>query len=293
MDIFMYLADKNRLIEQVLDRLLPSADSLPERLHESMRYSVFAGGKRLRPVLCMAVIEALGGDPLPFMPAACAIELVHTYSLIHDDLPAMDNDDLRRGKPTNHKVFGEAIAILAGDALLTLAFELIANMESAPSPHRLDIVKHLARNSGTAGMVGGQALDLASEGKCVSGDTLERIHAQKTAALIQAAVIIGGVLGGASERQAEALSAYGCSIGMAFQITDDILDATGDEKRVGKRVRKDEKARKATYPLIHGIEGAKKFARRYVDAALSALRIFDGKAEPLRELARTLLHRER
>jgi geranylgeranyl diphosphate synthase type II len=190
-------------------------------------------------------------------------------------------------------VYGEAIAILAGDALLTLAFELIANVESAPAPLRLDVVKHLARCSGVAGLVGGQALDLASEGSRVSEDTLDRIHARKTAALIQAAVIAGGILGGASESEAKALADYGYSLGMAFQITDDILDATGDETRTGKRVRKDEKARKATYPLIHGVEGAEKFARRYVDAALSALGGFDSKAEPLRELACALLHRER
>lgn len=293
MDVALYLADKKRLVEQALDSLLPPANSPPEKLHESMRYSVFSDGKRLRPILCMAAIEALGGNPLPFMPAACAVELVHTYSLIHDDLPAMDDDDLRRGKPTNHKVYGEATAILAGDALLTLAFELIADMASAPAPSRLDIVRCLAECSGAAGMVGGQALDLVSEGKRVSKDTLDQIHAHKTAALIQAAVIAGGILGGASERQAKALSDYGFSLGMAFQITDDILDATGDETRTGKRVRKDEKARKATYPSVHGVEGAEKFARSYVDAALEVLGVFDSKAEPLRELARALLNRER
>jgi geranylgeranyl diphosphate synthase type II len=241
----------------------------------------------------MAAIEALGGDSLPFMPAACAVELVHTYSLIHDDLPAMDDDDLRRGKLTNHKVYGEATAILAGDALLTLAFELIADMGSAPAPLRLDVIKCLAECSGAAGMVGGQALDLASEGKRVSEDALEQIHAHKTAALIRAAVIAGGILGGADEKDVRALSDYGRSLGMAFQITDDILDATGDEARTGKRVRKDEKARKATYPSVYGVEGAEKIARRYVDAALEALSIFDAKAEPLMEIARILLSRER
>lgn len=293
MDIGRYLKERSDIVEKALDRLLPSGDSPPEKLHEAMRYSVFAGGKRLRPIICMAALEALGKDPLPFMPAACALELVHTYSLIHDDLPAMDDDDLRRGKPTSHKVFGEAVAILAGDALLTLAFELIANMDTAPSPIRLEIVRRLAQCGGTGGLVGGQMLDLAAEKKEVSEEMLERIHAQKTAALIEASVLFGALLGDTPVEQRQALSHYGHSLGMAFQITDDILDAVGDEKRTGKRVRKDQESKKATYPGHYGIDGARHIAEEYVHKALGALESFDDKADPLREIARMIALRER
>jgi len=293
MDISRYLKERREIVEKALDRLLPPEHSPPEKLHESMRYSVFAGGKRLRPILCMAALEALDRDPLPFMPAACALELVHTYSLIHDDLPAMDDDDLRRGKPANHKVFGEAVAILAGDALLTLSFELIARMDAAPAPVRLEIVRRLAQCSGTTGLVGGQVLDLASEGKEVSEETLERIHAHKTAALIETAVVCGGILGGAVEGQVCAVSMYGRSLGMAFQITDDILDAAGDEKKIGKRTRKDRESQKATYPGRYGMDGARRIAGEYIQKALGALRPFGDKADPLREIARMIASRER
>jgi geranylgeranyl diphosphate synthase, type II len=292
MDIGRYLKERSEIVEKALDRLLPSGDSPPEKLHESMRYSVFTGGKRLRPILCMVSLEALGRDPLPFMSVACALELVHTYSLIHDDLPAMDDDDLRRGKPTSHKVFGEAIAILAGDALLTLAFELIANMDTAAPPVRLEIVRRLAQRGGTGGLVGGQMFDLAAEGKEVSEEMLERIHAQKTAALIQAAVVCGGILGGATEDQMGAFSMYGHSMGMAFQITDDILDATGDEKKIGKRTRKDRESQKATYPGCFGIDRARRIAEEYIQKALGALKSFDDKADPLREIARMIPSRQ-
>ncbi|MCX6339610.1 MAG: polyprenyl synthetase family protein [Candidatus Aureabacteria bacterium] len=293
MDISRYLKEKKEIVEKALDSLLPPEHSPPEKLHEAMRYSVFAGGKRLRPIICMASLEALGKDPLPFMPAACALELVHTYSLIHDDLPAMDDDDLRRGKPTSHKVFGEAIAILAGDALLTLAFELIANMDTAPPPIRLEIVRRLAQCGGTGGLVGGQVLDLAAEGKEVSEEMLERIHAQKTAALIEASVLFGALLGDTSVEQRQALSSYGHSMGMAFQITDDILDATGDEKKIGKRTRKDRESQKATYPGCFGIDRARRIAEEYIQKALGALKSFDDKADPLREIARMIPSRER
>lgn len=293
MDISRYLKERREIVEKALDCLLPPEHSPPEKLHESMRYSVFAGGKRLRPILCMAALEALDRDPLPFMPAACALELVHTYSLIHDDLPAMDDDDLRRGKPANHKVFGEAVAILAGDALLTLSFELIARMDAAPAPVCLEIVRRLAQCSGTTGLVGGQVLDLASEGKEVSEETLERIHAHKTAALIETAVVCGGILGGAVEGQVCAVSMYGRSLGMAFQITDDILDAAGDEKKIGKRTRKDRESQKATYPGRYGMDGARRIAGEYIQKALGALRPFGDKADPLREIARMIASRER
>jgi geranylgeranyl diphosphate synthase type II len=240
----------------------------------------------------MASLEALGRDPLPFMPVACALELVHTYSLIHDDLPAMDDDDLRRGKPTSHKVFGEAVAILAGDALLTLAFELIAAMDTAPATVRVELVRSLAGGIGTGGMVGGQALDISSEGRQVNGETLERIHAWKTAALIKSSVLFGGILAGASGEQRQALASYGHSLGMAFQITDDILDAAGDEKKIGKRTRKDRESQKATYPGRYGIDGARQIAREYIKKALGALKSFDDKADPLREIARMIALRE-
>jgi geranylgeranyl diphosphate synthase type II len=292
MDLARYLEEMKKLVDGALDRLLPSAADPPAALHEAMRYSVFAGGKRLRPVLCIAAAEALGADPSPFLPAACALELVHTYSLIHDDLPAMDDDDLRRGRPTSHRVFGEALAILAGDALLTLAFGAIAGMEAAPPAVRTALVAELAAGSGPAGMVGGQVLDLAAEGRGISASALEEIHARKTAALIEASVSFGALLGGAGAAQEEALRTYGHSLGMAFQVTDDILDATGNEEKMGKRTRQDDAARKATYPALYGVEESRRIATGYVEAALAALRGFDERARPLREIARSLLGRE-
>ncbi|MCX6357381.1 MAG: polyprenyl synthetase family protein [Candidatus Aureabacteria bacterium] len=292
MDLDKYMTEKKLVIEAALERFLPPADASSARLHESMRYSVFAGGKRLRPILCIAAVEALGKDPAPCLPAACALELVHTYSLIHDDLPAMDNDDLRRGKPTNHKVFGEAVAILAGDALLTLAFELVAGID-APAAARVDMVRMLARCGGTEGLVGGQALDLSSEGKQVSEATLERIHARKTAALIETAIMFGAVCGGASPGQSDCFSAYGHALGMAFQITDDILDATGHQEKMGKRTRRDADAGKATYPARYGVDASRRFAAGYVTRAVGALAGFDERAWVLREIARPLATRDR
>lgn len=293
MDLARYLEERKKPVEGALDRLLPSPAVPPAALHEAMRYSVFAGGKRLRPILCIAAAEALGADPSPFLPAACALELVHTYSLIHDDLPAMDDDDLRRGRPTSHRVFGEALAILAGDALLTLAFGVIAGMEAAAPAVRTALVAELAAGSGPAGMAGGQALDLAAEGSAVSAGALEEIHARKTAALIETSVSFGALLGGASAAQEEALRTYGRSLGMAFQVTDDILDATGDREKMGKNTRRDDAARKATYPALYGVEESRRIAGGYVEAALGALRGFDKRALPLREIARSLLNREK
>lgn len=293
MDLARYMEERKTLVDGALDRMLSSASIPPPRLREAMRYSVFAGGKRLRPVLCIAAAEALGADPSPFLPAACSLELVHTYSLIHDDLPAMDDDDLRRGRPTSHRVFGEALAILAGDALLTLAFEIIARMDSVRPAARTALVERLAAGSGAAGMVGGQVLDLAAEGREVSAEELEEIHARKTAALIETAVSFAAVLAGADEAREGALRAYGRALGMAFQVTDDILDATGDEKKMGKKTGQDAAARKATYPALHGVEESRRIARACIDAALGALSGFDDRALPLREIARGLLDRER
>lgn len=292
MDLARYIEERKKLVDGALDRLLPSAADPPAALHEAMRYSVFAGGKRLRPVLCIAAAEALGTDPLPFLPAVCALEFVHTYSLIHDDLPAMDDDDLRRGRPTSHRVFGEALAILAGDALLTLAFGAIAGMEAPPPAVRTALVAELAAGSGSAGMVGGQVLDLAAEGREISAGALEEIHARKTAAMIEASVSFGALLGGAGAAQEEALRTYGRSLGMAFQVTDDILDATGNEEKMGKRTRQDDAARKATYPALYGVEESRRIAAGYVESAMAALRGFDERARPLREIARSLLGRE-
>lgn len=292
-DLATYVRERRQRVDAALDRLLPSADAIPAGVHESMRYSVQAGGKRLRPVLCIAALETLGRDPSPFMPAACALEMVHTYSLIHDDLPSMDDDDLRRGKPTNHKVFGEAVAILAGDALLTLSFEIIARMAAAPEGVRLELINLLARAGGTEGMVGGQALDIASEGKKIGDETLDLIHARKTAALIETSVLLGAVCGGASAGQRDCFSRYGHSLGMAFQVTDDILDAVGDEKKMGKRLRQDQAAQKATYPARYGIEASRRMACDYVEKALDALGPFGDAAWMLREIARGLAKRER
>jgi len=293
MNLNSYMIENKKMVEAALDRLLPPAGATAPTVHESMRYSIFAGGKRIRPILCIATLEALGKDPSPYVPVACALELVHTYSLIHDDLPAMDDDDLRRGKPTNHKVFGEAVAILAGDALLTLSFELIASMDAAPEAVRVELVRLLARAGGTEGLVGGQALDLASEGKEVTAETLDLIHARKTAALIEASVIFGAVLGAASPEEKGSLSRYGHSLGMAFQITDDLLDVIGEQEKTGKRVRHDQAARKATYPGRHGVEESRRIAKLYVETALVALESFGDAAWVLREVARGLIDRER
>ncbi|MCX6353759.1 MAG: polyprenyl synthetase family protein [Candidatus Aureabacteria bacterium] len=293
MDLQFYLRDKRKIIKEALDRLLPPSGATAPTVHESMRYSIFAGGKRLRPILCIATLEAMGKDSSPYLPAACALELMHTYSLIHDDLPAMDDDDLRRGKPTNHKVFGEAVAILAGDALLTLSFELIASMDVAPEAVRVELVRLLARAGGTEGLVGGQALDLSSEGKDVIAETLDLIHARKTAALIEASALFGAVLGAASPEEKGSLSRYGHSLGMAFQITDDLLDAVGAQEKTGKRVRHDQAARKATYPGLHGVEESRRIAKEYVETAVAALESFGGAAWVLREIARGLIDRER
>ena len=293
MDIAAYIKEKKKIIDDALDRLLSSGATEPKQIHESMRYSVLAGGKRLRPILCLAAMECLGKDPLPALPAACALELVHTYSLIHDDLPCMDNDDMRRGKPTNHKVFGEAVALLAGDALLTKAFELISCIRTSPAPVILELIRRLAYCSGTEGLIGGQALDLSSMGKEVEEETLEYIHSHKTAALIETSVMFGAIVGVATSQQRSALQSYSHSLGMAFQITDDVLDITGDENKMGKKARKDAEAQKATYAAIYGLDTSKNIARGYIDKALDALRLFDDKAQPLREIAHSVVRRER
>lgn len=289
-----YLKTRIQLVESSLDGYLPNAATLPGSLHDSMRYSVFAGGKRIRPVLMAAACEAVGGSAEAVMPAAAALEMVHSYSLIHDDLPAMDDDDLRRGKPTNHKVYGEAIAILAGDGLLTEAFILLSNpqvLQAVGAEQRLEIVHLLARGAGSLGMVGGQVVDMESEGKQIDLPTLEYIHTHKTGALILAAIEIGAIVGGADADQRAALRRYGEAAGLAFQVADDILDIVADQSLLGKDVGSDEERGKATYPALLGLEGARQRARDLRDMAFSALEPFGDEARPLREIATYIIDR--
>jgi geranylgeranyl diphosphate synthase type II len=252
-----------------------------------MRYSVFAGGKRLRPILVIAGAEAVGGGLADVMPTACALECIHTYSLIHDDLPAMDDDDFRRGHPTNHKVYGEAIAILAGDGLLTLAFRLIAEHGSSATPPGAlrAVLAEIADAAGTLGMVGGQVVDIESEGRQISAETLEYIHTHKTAALIRAALRSGALLGGATRQQLDAIGVAGARLGLAFQVVDDILDVEGNLDELGKTAGSDQRKQKATYPDHHGLEAARVMARTLIDEAKSALAPFGPAADPIRALA--------
>jgi geranylgeranyl diphosphate synthase type II len=289
-----YLQARLELVEKALDTYLPKAATLPASLHDSMRYSVFAGGKRIRPVLMAAACEAVGGDAADVLPAAAAIEMIHSYSLIHDDLPAMDDDDLRRGKPTNHKVYGEAIAILAGDGLLTEAFILLSNpsvLAGVSAAGRLEIIHQLARGAGSLGMVGGQVVDMESEGKKIDLPTLEYIHTHKTGALILAAIEIGAIIGGADAVRRRALQRYGEAAGLAFQVADDILDIVADQSLLGKDVGSDQERGKATYPALLGLEGARQRARDLRDMALTALEVFGEEARPLREIATYIIDR--
>ena len=248
-------------VDEALDRALPPESAWPATIHRAVRYSLFAGGKRIRPVLVLAAGEAVGGAREELMPLACAVEMIHTYSLIHDDLPAMDDDDLRRGKPTSHKVFGEAIAILAGDALLTRAFHLLAEVpeawDDARVRRRLRAAAVLGEACGTTGLIGGQVMDLESEGRAIGADDLERLHRAKTGALLSACVRGGAILGGAGDGDLQLLSRYASAIGLAFQVVDDVLDATEDAQRLGKTAGKDEAARKATYVSVHGLDEAR------------------------------------
>jgi geranylgeranyl diphosphate synthase type II len=259
-----------------------------------MRYSIFAGGKRLRPILAMAAAEAVGADPESVLDEACSLELIHTYTLIHDDLPAMDNDDFRRGMPTSHKVFGEAVAILAGDALQTAAFELLAAGRSGrhANDRIAEAVGLLAAACGSRGVIGGQVVDIESEGKPVPRETLDYIHRHKTGALIKASVLMGAILGGASVEQRKVFCSYGESIGLAFQITDDILDVTSTTEQLGKTVGKDASAGKATYPGLLGMDEARRMQQRYYAASLEALAPFDDRADPLRHIARVIVERQ-
>jgi geranylgeranyl diphosphate synthase type II len=292
-DLKAYLHAKRERIEAALDHYLPPTDAQPQRLHESIRYSVLAPGKRLRPTLVIAAAETVGGQAEDVLLTACALECIHVFSLIHDDLPCMDNDDYRRGRLTNHKVYGEAMALLAGDALLALAFQLIAdNIATAPAERVLQTLRLIAEASGTWGMVGGQVVDMESQGQAVTPETLRYIHAHKTGALLTASVLAGALLAGADREQADALRAYGEHIGLAFQIADDILDVAGDEAKIGKPVGSDEKQDKATYVKLFGLDESRRRAQSEVEAALQTLVSFDAKADPLRGIARYIIERD-
>lgn len=295
MDFSTALAKRAQLVEQALDLYLPPVDQYPGVIHEAMRYSVFAGGKRLRPVLVLAGAEAVGGELEAVMPAACAMELLHTYSLIHDDLPAMDNDDLRRGKPTSHKVFGEALAILAGDALLTLAFALLARLPDAgpTSPDQVvRVLQEVAEAAGTVGLIGGQVADLHGVERPIDQQTLDYIHTHKTGSLFRVAVRAGAILSGASPEQVDALTLYATNMGLAFQIIDDILDVEGDEQKLGKPVGSDLRNQKATYPALFGMAEAREKARLAGDQALDAIIPLGPKAHFLQELMHFILTRQ-
>ena len=293
-DLKSYLSRRKQLIEDALEKVFPVASGLEKRVVEAARYSLFAGGKRLRPILCLAAAEVVGGNIKPVLPAACALEMIHTYSLIHDDLPAMDNDDFRRGVPTNHKVFGEAIAILAGDVLLTEAFEYFAlSANNGVSPEKLvEVIRIAVKAAGYRGMIGGQVIDLECENKKVDLATIEYMHIHKTGALLSGSLEIGAVLGGGDKVQTKALITYGHHFGLAFQITDDLLDVEGDAALMGKTPGSDAAKNKMTYPALLGIAQSREAAREHVESSLEALAGFGESAEPLRSIARYLLERK-
>ncbi len=296
-----YLVARQKEVDAGLKTYMPPAKRFPETLHQAMRHSIFSGGKRLRPILVLAAAEAVGATRGSVLPAACALEYIHTYSLIHDDLPAMDDDDLRRGRPTCHKVYGEAAAILAGDALLTAAFELmtgpvqrrlLAHLGSKGAQRQLEATTILAQAAGMAGMVGGQMADIDAEGTPVELPTLQYIHVHKTGKLLQASLLVGALLGGATPAQVKALGVYGEALGLAFQIMDDVLDIVGDKAKLGKNTGGDVAAGKATYPAFFGIDASKKEAQDLIARGCRALRPLGSAAEPLRALAQFVIERE-
>jgi len=294
MDITAYLKQKKKSIDRRLDELLPPESEFPPIIHQAMRYSVFAGGKRLRPILAITACQAVGGEEMFALDAGCALELIHTYSLIHDDLPALDNDDLRRGKPASHKVFGDGIAILAGDALLTMGFKLLSQSLIIRPPYKqgLQIIIEVAEAVGSKGMIGGQVMDLQSEGKKVDLKTISYIHKSKAAALITISAKLGGMLGNASEDKLKMLTEYGRKVGLAFQIIDDILDVEGSDEKLGKIVGKDIESLKATYPGVIGMAQSKKIASELIKEAIDELKPLGNPALPLAEVARFILIRQ-
>jgi geranylgeranyl diphosphate synthase type II len=292
-DLQGFLESRTQRVNEALNGFLPKETTKPATIHRAMRYSLFAGGKRMRPALCIAAAEACGGHDADALPAACAVECIHTYSLIHDDLPAMDNDDFRRGKPTNHKQFGEGIAILAGDALLTQAFEILGKSKGSPRyPHQA-LVLELARASVSLQLIAGQVADLEAEGRRIAAADLKYIHERKTSALLCCSARLGGMSANCTPAQLQALTDFGYHVGLAFQIIDDILDITQTSEQLGKTAGKDTAAQKATYPSIIGLEKSRKIARELTAKAFQALKIFRGKAAALEALAMHLLQRNK
>jgi geranylgeranyl diphosphate synthase type II len=292
MDFSRYWSARQKKVDAALNRLLPAATTKPKTIHEAMRYSIFAGGKRLRPVICLATAEALRGKANDALPLACAVECIHTYSLIHDDLPAMDNDDFRRGKPTSHKVYGEGIAVLAGDALLTIAFEMAASCKAQTRYPHAAIIRELAVAAGSQKLIAGQVADLEGEGKKISPAELRYIHENKTAALISSSIRLGAMSANATAKQLAGLTDFGESLGLAFQVIDDILDVTQTTEKLGKSAGKDVAAQKATYPALLGLDKAKQEADRLTARARAALKPFGKDAAPLEAIASYLLQRE-
>ena len=293
MDIKDYLEERIKIVDQALDRFLPSEEKYPQVIYKSMRYSIFAGGKRLRPILVLAGADLFNKDLKGHLPAACALEMIHTYSLIHDDLPAMDDDDYRRGKLTNHKVFGEDIAILAGDALLTLAFEILSREENIRDPLlSIKVIGELSAAAGIAGMIGGQVVDLESEGKGVDRNTLSYIHTHKTGALIRASVRTGGILSRAEDWELKALTQYAEDLGLAFQIVDDILDIEGEEEKMGKRRGMDSVQQKVTYPSLYGLSAAREMVQELYNESLRSIEILGNRGNLLKQIAKFLVSRD-
>lgn len=295
MDFKNLLHKKAEQIDLALEEILPKEISYQDIIFQSMRYSVFAGGKRLRPILMLAASDFVGGNEKDVLPFCCAIEMIHTYSLIHDDLPAMDNDDFRRGKPTNHKVYGEGIAVLAGDGLLNYAYEIMLKSilhDGADPKRKIMAMEEIARAAGIYGMIGGQVVDLASENKQIDGETLDYIHNHKTAALIIAAIRAGAIIGGADDHTLKCLTEYGKCIGLGFQITDDLLDIFGNEEKLGKKVGSDIENNKSTYPSIHGVDQSIAKVNELFHRSLAVLQDFDTKSAFFMELADYLVKRE-
>jgi geranylgeranyl diphosphate synthase type II len=292
MELKAYLAARAKEVDAALDRFLPKKTAAPATIHAAMRYTVFAGGKRLRPILTLAAAEACGGDPTNALAPACAVEVLHTYSLVHDDLPCMDDDDLRRGRPTCHKVYGEGMAVLTGDALLTEAFLMLAQTPASKRYSAKDYVAELALTGGSRKLIGGQVLDLEGEGKKLTKAGLVKIHEAKTAALLTTSLRLGGMTANATPKQLEALTAFGYALGLAFQVIDDILDVTQSTEVLGKTAGKDAAVEKSTYPAVLGLEKSRKEAAKLTKQAMDALQPFGKKAERLREIASYLLDRE-
>ena len=293
MNLKKYLRTRQKVIDRALDRYLPKTSTKPVTLHKAMRYSLFAGGKRLRPILCLAAAEACRGNVDTALPLACSVECIHTYSLVHDDLPSMDNDDFRRGRPTCHKVFGDGIAVLAGDALLTIAFEIVSNAKAAPRYDISILLREIAVAAGSQKLIAGQVADLEAEGKRVKRDQLRFIHENKTAAMLKSSVRLGAMSANADARKLSAITQFGEQLGLAFQVIDDILDVTQTSEILGKSAGKDVAAKKATYPAVIGLEKSRAEARRLTRQAHDALSVFqEGDAEALHALANYLLERE-